>query len=64
MEKYRTRPDVIQKREEREKKKALREAEMEFKRIEREQKRRDIEEALRFMNATKASAKKTAGRGD
>ena len=64
LEKYRSRPDVIQKREEREKKKALREAEIEFKRIEREQKRRDIEEALRLMNATKASAKKTAGRGD
>lgn len=58
LEKYRTRPDVIQKREEREKKKALREAEMEFKRIEREQKRRDIEEALRLLNATKAAAKK------
>lgn len=61
LEKYRTRSDVIQKREEREKKKALREAEMEFKRIEREQKRRDIEEALRLMNVTKA-AKKTSGR--
>jgi len=61
LEKYRTRSDVIQKREEREKKKALREAEMEFKRIEKEQKRRDIEEALRLMAGTKA-AKKTSGR--
>jgi hypothetical protein len=64
LEKYRSRPDVIQKREEREKKKALREAEMEFKRIEREQKRKSIEEALRLMNDTKAAVKKAVGRGD
>jgi hypothetical protein len=57
LEKYRTRPDVIQKREEREKKKALREAEMEFKRIEKEQKRRDIEDALRLIAATKKKEK-------
>jgi hypothetical protein len=57
LEKYRTRPDAIQKREEREKKKALREAELEFKRIEKEQKRRDIEDALRLIAATKKKEK-------
>lgn len=57
LEKYRTNPDVIQKREEREKKKALREAELEFKRIQREQKRKDIEDALRLIAATKKKEK-------
>jgi hypothetical protein len=57
LEKYRTSPDVIQKREEREKKKALREAELEFKRIQREQKRKDIEDALRLIAATKKKEK-------
>jgi hypothetical protein len=57
LEKYRTRPDVIQKREEREKKRSLREAELEFKRIQREQKRKDIEDALRLISVTKKKEK-------